>query len=501
MTNLPVQRDLSPVQMLDGPPTRSRMPEPQRDFGAVLDRARDVSSRSPQLASERSPIEARAYDEPSRSTASADRNAAKDADAKPARESGSRNAGAEADKASQPATEHGPAKEAASEKAASDKAQAASAHPAKSEDEGTAKRSPPEEETKLAERSPGAAASDASSKDALSSKKAKIKGAEVGTDPAAILAHEKAAAAAKAAVAIRAGAQPKIAIEGAEQKPAAGVTEKRPKKGDGAEALTAALLAGQLVKTDKAASAAEGAGPGKKEAGESGAKRNDGIQAGQGVAKSTTSPQLTVIDLRGAARHDVVPQSPDSGLQPGGGEPKHQSFEVRLFGIDTGGRAAPDSFVRNDSLILPSRQDAVNTLQQSWGPLMNQVVKSAGIVMRDNESGEIRLVLKPEHLGSVRIQLEMKDSLISGKIVVENQSVRQLFQQNLESLYRAFQESGFSTGALNVSVGGNGTGTREKGRYSGLPGAEAISGLKSLADHIPDLQVIGRGESLVNLVV
>ena len=500
MTNLPVQRDLSPVQMLEGPSIRSRMPEPRGDFGAVLDRTLRDSARDPHPspANERYAVEARSCDEPSRTSEGLERRGTTDAETRAGRD-----ADAKSTETSSENVSHRTADEGRKTEATSNKAEPTSERPTKAEDDGTVKRSATGKETKVSEPSSGVTGPDGSPQVAVSSKAAKTKGTKVDVkiDAATILAHEKAAAAAKAAAALEAGVRPKIAIEGVEKKPAAGVKVKLTEKGDGTEALAAAILATQVVKGDKAASAADSADVEKKEAARPASKRSDGIQAGQGAAKSTTEPHLVVIDLRGAGHHDAVPPSPESGLQPGGSEPKHQNFEVRLFGIDSGTKVTPDSFARTDSLILPSRQDALNTLQQNWGPLMNQVVKSAGIVMRDNTNGEIRLVLKPEHLGSVRIQLEMKDSLISGKIVVENQSVRQLFQQNLESLYRAFQEGGFATGALNVSVGGNGAGSREKGRYSGLPVTEAMSGLKSLADHIPDLQVIGRAESLVNLIV
>ena len=470
------------------------MPEPKGDFGAVMDRTmRDAShGAEAEPVSSGSVAEARAREEASRSSEGVDRRNPAEAGKAAARDSDAKGSESKGDKVSSSSADEKPGK-----KAAADKAKLASAQPSKAQSEAAAKRPAGEKGTKVAKGSPEVTGPDGPPHATVASKVEKTKGAKVGADAAAILAHEKALAAAKAGVATEAGAQPKVALEEAKKEHAAGAKEKQPEKGDAAAA--AALLATQLLKG--APSGAESAEAVKKEAAEPASKRSDGISAGQGASKTTTQPLLTVIDLRGAAHHDAVPQPSDSGPQQGGSEPKHQNFEVRLVGIDAGSRGTSDSFSRTDSLVLPSRQDAVNTLQQNWGPLMNQVVKSAGIVMRDNDSGEIRLVLKPEHLGSVRIQLEMKDNLISGKIVVENQNVRQIFQQNIESLYRAFQEGGFATGALNVSVGGNGAGTREKGRYSGLPVAEAVSGLKSLADHIPDLQTIGMGESLVNLFV
>lgn len=509
MTNLPVQRDLSPVQLLEGPSSRSSKPEPQRDFGLVLDRTLRDSPRDLRAASARDASEAHRGEEPQSSRGEAERSASPQVDAaRDDRQVHSRCSEAKSEAASRAVGDEGgePAKAGSAQRP-----EASSPRDAKVEGKDASAAQAPDE--KPAKQLSGRSGPDGTPQVALSPKgakiagakveSAKIAGAKVGADAAAILAKEKAALAAQAEAAKEVIAQPKLAIENAAKKSLSVSAEKKSEKGaeSGAEAIAAALVSAQVTKNAPELSSEQGAGSAKKEAVEAPSKRGGAVAAGQSGAKQDAQPQLTVIDLRGVAHHETVQPPTDPSLQPNGSQPRHQSIEVRLIGFDPGGNAAADGFARSDSVLLPSRQDAVNTLQQNWGPLMNQVMKSAGILLRDNDSGEIRLVLKPEHLGSVRIQLEMKDSLISGKIVVENQNVRQLFQQNLESLYRAFQESGFTNAGLNVSVSGNGTGGREKGRHSGPPVAEAVSGLKSLAEHIPDLQLIGMGESLVNLYV
>jgi len=90
------------------------------------------------------------------------------------------------------------------------------------------------------------------------------------------------------------------------------------------------------------------------------------------------------------------------------------------------------------------------------------VVRSARIVLRDRDEGEIRLILKPEKLGEVRIRLHLQDRLIEGRILVENTTVREAFEQNLQDLAAAFRESGFELGSLDVSVGNGGEGRSER---------------------------------------
>ncbi len=211
-------------------------------------------------------------------------------------------------------------------------------------------------------------------------------------------------------------------------------------------------------------------------------------------AKNAPAPvQVVVVDLRSAASHLPARESRETReVKPL--DTKSAPQAIRLVHLDLAGRGSPLT------PAAPSRAPGPSAgLQQSWTALSDQIVKNAGVVLRDGDAGEIRLVLKPESLGSVRIRLDLKDNLVSGKIFVENDSVRQLFQQNLDGLYQALRDGGFQTASLNVSVGGRDGGERGRGRHSPLPGA--LSGTASLASHVPDLDPGGSGYSLVNLVV
>lgn len=98
--------------------------------------------------------------------------------------------------------------------------------------------------------------------------------------------------------------------------------------------------------------------------------------------------------------------------------------------------------------------------------LSGDIVRSARIILRANDSGEVRLSLHPKELGRVRVQLQMQDNVLMGRIVVDNSAVREVFEQNLPQLIRAFQESGWETDSLDVSVS-DGESGREHGRDNG----------------------------------
>ncbi len=87
-------------------------------------------------------------------------------------------------------------------------------------------------------------------------------------------------------------------------------------------------------------------------------------------------------------------------------------------------------------------------------PGAQDIVKAAQIVLRDGDTGVIRLRLEPESLGSVKIELKMSEKNITGRIVVETDEARSAFEKSLSGLRDAFTEGGFETASLEVSVGG-----------------------------------------------
>ena len=81
-----------------------------------------------------------------------------------------------------------------------------------------------------------------------------------------------------------------------------------------------------------------------------------------------------------------------------------------------------------------------------------EVVKQTGIILKNGGGGEIRLVLRPENLGSIRIRLALNESSLEGRIVVDNNSVKELVESSLDNLKNALRMEGYQTN-LDVSVG------------------------------------------------
>ncbi len=127
------------------------------------------------------------------------------------------------------------------------------------------------------------------------------------------------------------------------------------------------------------------------------------------------------------------------------------------------------------------------------------LAKNIRFVLKDNNHGEIKLILKPEALGKVRIHLNLDENNIVGKIIVENNSVKQVFQNNLADLSRALEDSGFDSAALDVSVGGG-----ESGPQQGYREEQPVFFQREAADledAVPAVYEEGAGLSQIDLVI
>ncbi len=128
----------------------------------------------------------------------------------------------------------------------------------------------------------------------------------------------------------------------------------------------------------------------------------------------------------------------------------------------------------------------------------SELTRAAGIVLRDG-GGEIKLVLKPESLGSVRIRMNLVDNAIEGRIIVDNPAVKHVFDASLDSLMRALTAEGFQTTSLQVAVGGqNGNSGRQEREATPRIRRVAAQGFEG---NVPGVESMSLGELLVNLFV
>ncbi len=80
------------------------------------------------------------------------------------------------------------------------------------------------------------------------------------------------------------------------------------------------------------------------------------------------------------------------------------------------------------------------------------IVRHASMALHDGGEGVIKLALKPDSLGNVKIHLKMSENKITGHIVVESEEALNAFKKEISSLEQAFRESGFTNAQLNLSL-------------------------------------------------
>ena len=111
------------------------------------------------------------------------------------------------------------------------------------------------------------------------------------------------------------------------------------------------------------------------------------------------------------------------------------------------------------SMQSPSRSFQDMLAQELRTTMNGDIVRHASMVLKDGGEGLIRLNLKPESLGNVRIKLEMADNKVTGHILVESEEALRAFEKEIHSLEQAFKDGGFQGASLEVSVSADGRGS------------------------------------------
>ncbi|MDR2159779.1 MAG: flagellar hook-length control protein FliK [Treponema sp.] len=113
----------------------------------------------------------------------------------------------------------------------------------------------------------------------------------------------------------------------------------------------------------------------------------------------------------------------------------------------------------------PSTQSFESLLARELNQsLSGDIVRHAQAVLRDGNEGTIKLTLRPETLGNVKIRLEMAENKISGHIIVESEEALKAFEREISSLEQAFRNAGFEAADLEMSLNQGGESERRRER-------------------------------------
>lgn len=109
--------------------------------------------------------------------------------------------------------------------------------------------------------------------------------------------------------------------------------------------------------------------------------------------------------------------------------------------------------------IRASETKAGAGAERTWVPhqtafdqgLLQQISKKLSAITHLS-GGEISIQLEPENLGKIRVGLGMKDGVMTARIGVENENVRQIVEANIANLRDTLENQGIKLQGLEVSV-------------------------------------------------
>ena len=98
--------------------------------------------------------------------------------------------------------------------------------------------------------------------------------------------------------------------------------------------------------------------------------------------------------------------------------------------------------------------------------VVEQIVQKVELEMK-GENGEIRLQLKPEHLGDLKIKIATDNGIVSATFLAESHTVKSLIEAGLPQLKQQLMQQGLNVQDVSVQVGGGSSHGSES--YSGNP--------------------------------
>ena len=179
--------------------------------------------------------------------------------------------------------------------------------------------------------------------------------------------------------------------------------------------------------------------------------------------------KIKVIDYRSEEKTDFALEKADekkSQLKITDGKYDRNTAEMTLD------LAKADSVQMN--ILSSNSQTASANGSQFQAMLTNQIqqsapelVKAGNIILKDNDVGQIKLVLNPESLGNVKIDLHISEKNITGRIIVASAEAYNAFKESADSLRQAFINSGFETAGFDLQFAGqNASGQQEQHQNS-----------------------------------
>ncbi len=214
-----------------------------------------------------------------------------------------------------------------------------------------------------------------------------------------------------------------------------------------------------------------------------------------GAAASRGEPLIRIVDLRRAEKSPASAEAAATGTA--GRSPSSDKDPATPVALRLGAARDPatDTLAKPAPVSASHAQTPLERLREMAG---SELVRASSLVLKDG-GGEIRLVLKPESLGSVRIRMNIVDNAIEGRIIVDSAAVKHVFDGSVDALRRALTAEGFQTGSLQVSVGGQNADTGGRQQQEQAPAEVRRISAQGFERNIPGVENVSLGDLFVNM--
>jgi flagellar hook-length control protein FliK len=164
-----------------------------------------------------------------------------------------------------------------------------------------------------------------------------------------------------------------------------------------------------------------------------------------------------------SSRHRYDRQSGGSGAGEGSGSVENGSrnYREQVFMIQDADSPSAAETLRGQAGQIRNAGSLFEKFLKARGNA--EITRNVSFILKNDNAGEIRLILKPESLGNVRIRLNLAENNITGRIIVENNTVKQVFLDNLQEISRLLEEQGYDTAGLEVTVDDRGQQNGQEG--------------------------------------
>lgn len=141
-----------------------------------------------------------------------------------------------------------------------------------------------------------------------------------------------------------------------------------------------------------------------------------------------------------------ITETPDKDTEQKSSSDKKEIFDLRSVGNQT--NTSNIGVIKNETTQNIFKMFGENNVTVKASNLLNEISR----LFEKGESKSVVLKLKPDTLGQVKILLDVVDKFVNVNIQVNNESVKQMVQNNINTLVQTLNLSGLHLSSLNVSI-------------------------------------------------